>query len=473
MIDRRILFINHDCNLMNQMLLTIRERKLISYGDKIVVGLSGGADSVALLMALNALRDRYSLTLVACHVNHKIRHESAECDQRFVEELCASMHIECHVKEAYVEELAKEWGVGTEEAGRKVRYDFFNEIAGENGKIATAHHMNDNVETVLMRFMRGTGLHGLSGIPYKRDNIIRPLLDVSRKEIENFLAEHKCPYVTDETNFEAIYTRNKIRLNLIPEIQREFNSNFVKTLSNNISVYQEEDDFMNQSARKIIDKYFSFDALEGTEEASIQIKKDVFKKEHIAVIKRSLLMTVKESFGVDLNSDGINHIIELGNEILHKNGKSFHLGNDLIVSSRDDNLIIMKDFKVLKNLSVYEVPFTSNGIIELKGLKIKYERVYDADVVNNENVFYLPIKWFDSTLRFRTRRDGDIVSITPYMNKKLKKLFIDKKIPSYQKDNYWLLVSGENTVLWVPTLFGSRLKQNLRTGAFIRFEIVE
>jgi tRNA(Ile)-lysidine synthase len=228
-------------NLVRKMINTIEQHNMIQANDRVIVGVSGGADSVALLRALRAVQSNYNLTLIVCHVNHKIRPGAAERDQKFVEELCRELGVECHVKEAHVETLAKEWNMSDEEAGRKVRYDFFNETAGVYGKIATAHNKNDNAETVMMRFMRGTGLHGLTGIPYQRDNIIRPILDISRDEIEEYLEEIGQTHITDETNLQPIYTRNKIRLNLIPEIQREFNPNFVETLTNNISTYRDED----------------------------------------------------------------------------------------------------------------------------------------------------------------------------------------------------------------------------------------
>jgi tRNA(Ile)-lysidine synthase len=451
--------------LIEKMLKTISQHNLISNGDRIVVGLSGGADSVALLRALLSLRSAFNLTLVACHVNHKLRSGTAERDQRWVLELCSSIGVECHVKEAQVEALAKEWNISVEEAGRRIRYDFFNEIAGVNGKIATAHHMNDNVETVLMRFMRGTGLHGLTGIPYQRDNIIRPLLEVSRQEIEDYLAENNCSYVTDETNFEPVYTRNKIRLNLIPEIQREFNPNFVDSLSNNVSIYREEDDFMTQTAQEAVKKYFVL----GTN--MFAIDRCFYKHEHIAIVKRSIMIAAKTVLGVDLSSQAVNTIVSAFDK---PRGKFFNIGDELIVLTELSSVNVgMKDeFNPKINTSEFNVDLNTNGSIQLGNITIKYERVHASDVVNNENVFYFPIVDSNETLKFRTRRDGDVVIINPLMRKKLKKFFVDKKIPSYEKDKYWLLVNEDNNILWIPKLFGSRLKESQRTGEFMKFEIL-
>lgn len=448
--------------LIEKMLKTISQHNLISSGDRIVVGLSGGADSVALLTALLALRDAFNLTLIACHINHKIRSGTAERDQRFVEDLCSTLGVECHVKEAQVEALAKEWGLSVEEAGRRVRYDFFHEIAGKDGKIATAHHMNDNVETVLMRFMRGTGLHGLTGIPYRRDNIIRPLLDVSRDEIEKFLRENNISHITDESNFETIYTRNKIRLSLIPEIQREFNPNFLETLTNNIGVYREENDFIVQSASKIIPLYFK----ENKEE--IEISKEIVEREHPAIIKRAVLMTMKKVFSIEPSSQVVKNINSL---LVKPSGTSFTINDELIAIANYKTVVIRKNTVVEKDDNEIVVDINSD-VVQIDKMNIKIERVTAENVVNNANVFYLPIQSCSSPLIFRTRRDGDVIVIAHNIKKKLKKFFIDSKIPAYERDKYWCLVDENNEVVWIPTLFGSRLEKSKRCGEFWRFEVL-
>lgn len=448
--------------LIEKMLKTISQHNLISSGDRIVVGLSGGADSVALLTALLALRDAFNLTIIACHVNHKIRSGTAERDQKFVENLCSTLGVECHVKEAQVEALAKEWGLSVEEAGRRVRYDFFNEIAGETGKIATAHHMNDNVETVLMRFMRGTGLHGLTGIPYRRDNIIRPLLNISRSEIEEFLRENNISHITDESNFETIYTRNKIRLNLIPEIQRKFNSNFLETLTNNIGVYREEDDFIFQSASKIIPVYFK----ESNDE--VEISKEIIEKEHVAVIKRAILMIMKKVFNIEPSSQVVKNINSL---LVKPSGTSFTINDELIAIANYKTVVIRKNTVVEKDDNEIIVDVNSDSV-QVGELNIKIERVTAENVVNNSNVFYLPVQNCSSPLIFRTRRDGDVIVIAHGMKKKLKKFFIDQKVPAYERDKYWMLVDENKEVFWIPRLFGSRLEESKRCGEFVRFEVL-
>jgi tRNA(Ile)-lysidine synthase len=452
-------------SLIRQMLKTVQQHNLITNGDRIVVGVSGGADSVSLLRALCALRDVYNLTLITCHVNHKIRPGAAERDQRFVEDLCHNLGVECHVKEVYVESLAREWGISDEEAGRRVRYDFFNEIAGPNGKIATAHNRNDNAETVMMRFMRGTGLHGLTGIPYRRDNIIRPILDVSRNEIEEYLEEIGQAYITDETNLQPIYTRNKIRLNLIPEIQKEFNPNFVDTLANNISNYRDEDDFMLQCARDTIKKYFEIES-----DKKIWISKDMIEHEHVAIIKRAIRVAFANVFGVDLSAQAVGNIVDL---MKRQNGVKMTIIDDIVASVQYSGIMIQEgsDDKMMVEFNL-STDVDNPVVFHTNNISVRYEIVNADNVVNNSTTFYYPINLCKNGFKFRTRRDGDVLAIAPGIRKKLKKFFIDQKVDAVNRDCYWLLVNEHNEIVWIPGLFGSRLKDGDRHGEFVKFTII-
>lgn len=456
---------NNNKTLIKKMLTTIEQHKMIKNGDKIVVGVSGGADSVALLRALDAVKTAYNLTLIVCHVNHKIRPGAAERDQKFVEDLCAELGVECHVKEANVEALAKEWDMSDEEAGRRVRYDFFNEIAGSNGKIATAHNKNDNAETVMMRFMRGTGLHGLTGIPYRRGNIIRPILDIARDEIEAYLAEINQTHITDETNLEPIYTRNKVRLNLIPYIQNEFNPNFIDTLANNIANYRDEDDFMTQQANRVVKE--NFDISDG----KIWFAKDILKKEHVAVVKRAIRSAFVVAFDTELSSQSVNNIVVLLNK---RSGTRMTIVDDIVASVQYSGVAIQNGSpdKIMCEFKIGTDLVERSGFLNTNNMTIGY-RLRNADgVVNNANEFYCPIHMCKNGFTLRTRRDGDVVFVAPGIRKKLKKFFIDNKIDAARRDEYWLLVNENNEVVWIPGLFGSRLKDEDRSGEFVKFEIV-
>ena len=228
--------------LKKRFIETLTEYELIDKGDHIVIGLSGGPDSVCLFDLLLNVADEMELTIHPVHVNHKFRPGAAEEDQAYVEELCRSRGLECKSFVVDCNALAAETGMTSEEAGRKARYDAFYdtamEILEEDGtvsvKIAVAQNANDQAETILFRLLRGTGTDGLAGIAYKRYErgicVIRPLLDFYRDEIEAYCEEKGLGPVTDHTNNEAIYARNRIRLDLLPYLESKYNENIQETL---------------------------------------------------------------------------------------------------------------------------------------------------------------------------------------------------------------------------------------------------
>jgi len=219
--------------LEDKVLNTIKRYEQIKSGDTIVVGVSGGPDSICLLNVLKNLQNELKINIVVAHINHMIRKE-ADSETVFVQDFCEQRDIKCFVKKADVLQIAKEKKLGTEEVGRKIRYDFFEEVKNLVGgnKIATAHNANDNAETVLMNFLRGSGSTGLKGIEPIRDNkLIRPIIECTRQEIEQYCNEKGLNPKYDKTNQENIYTRNKIRNMLIPYIQENFNPNIIETIN--------------------------------------------------------------------------------------------------------------------------------------------------------------------------------------------------------------------------------------------------
>ena len=219
--------------LEDKVLNTIKRYEQIKSGGTIVVGVSGGPDSICLLNVLKNLQNELKINIVVAHINHMIRKE-ADSETEFVQDFCEQRDIKCFVKKADVLQIAKEKKLGTEEVGRKIRYDFFEEVKNLVGgnKIATAHNANDNAETVLMNFLRGSGSTGLKGIEPIRDNkLIRPIIECTRQEIEQYCNEKGLNPKYDKTNQENIYTRNKIRNMLIPYIQENFNPNIIETIN--------------------------------------------------------------------------------------------------------------------------------------------------------------------------------------------------------------------------------------------------
>lgn len=297
--------------LEEKVLNTIKKYELIKNGDSIVVGVSGGPDSMALINVLNNIKEQLAIKIFVAHINHMLREEAGE-DAEFVKAYCDSKEIECYIKSIDVQEKAEKLKVSTELAGRDARYSFFSQIAKKVGanKIATAHTANDNAETVLMNLMRGSGTSGLKGIEKIRDGkFIRPIIECTRKEIEEYCTKDELNPRYDKTNKENVYTRNKIRNVLIPYIEREFNPNIVESLNRLSTIAKKEDDFLNKIVENGFDKLnITADNLEkNTSENSnviiLNLKK--FNELDYVIKSRMIIYTISKLLG---SSQGIEKI---------------------------------------------------------------------------------------------------------------------------------------------------------------------
>lgn len=235
----------------------ILQNELIKDNDKIVLGVSGGPDSIFLLHVLDKIRGEKQIQfdIVISHINHGIR-EEAISDQKFVENLSKKLGYECYSLIVNVAKIAKEQKISEEECGRNIRYEFFNKILKKTGanKIAVAHNKTDNVETVLMNFIRGAGISGMKGMDFKTNNIIRPMLNIKKNEILEYLKENNIEYVIDKTNSENIYTRNKIRNDLIKKIENEYNPNFLDTVTRMIDINKQDLELLEEYTKKEYEK---------------------------------------------------------------------------------------------------------------------------------------------------------------------------------------------------------------------------
>ena len=282
---------------------TIKKYKLIENGDKIILAVSGGPDSISMLDILYKIQqsEKIDFKIVVGHVNHMIRKEATD-DANYVQKICKERNIEFYLKSIDVKKIANNNKIGTEEAGRKERYKFFDELAKKTNanKIAIAHNKNDNVETVFMHILRGTGINGLKGIEPKRGKYIRPLIECERKEIEEYCEENNLEPRIDKTNFENIYTRNKIRNVVIPYVQKEFNQNIIQTIDRLSKLVIEEEEYMDKQVKKVFNDLLLF---EGEKEIQIDLKK--FNNLEKVIKSRLILYTITRIFG---SSEGIEKI---------------------------------------------------------------------------------------------------------------------------------------------------------------------
>lgn len=323
----------------DKILETISKYNMIKSGEKVVVAVSGGPDSMALLNALINLKEKLQCELIVAHVNHMIR-SVADSETEYVKEFCKSKGIECLVKKVDVISLANEKKIGTEEAGRIVRYEFFDEVLNKVNadKIAIAHNANDNAETVLMNVLRGSGISGLKGIEPIRDNkFIRPLIEIERADIEKYCEEKTLNPKFDESNKDNTYTRNKIRNVLIPFLKEEFNPSVVEGLNRLSDLASQE----NKYIEEIVSKEYA-NILVSTDSEKIVLKLKEFNALDEFIKGRIILLCVFNLFGSTkgIEKKHIEDIIKLcernvGNKYLtpNKNVK-FFVGQGNIVITR-------------------------------------------------------------------------------------------------------------------------------------------
>ena len=455
-------------NIYQRILQTVTENHMIAYGDTVIAGVSGGADSMCLLHFLASLREKWNIALTVAHINHNLRGEEAYRDQKSVEEFCRTHHIRCEVLSADVHRIAEENGESCEECGRRIRYAFFRQLCGDNGKIATAHTLSDSVETVLFHIARGTGLQGLLGIPKVRDNIIRPLSDISRSQVEQYCADNAVPYVTDSTNLTNDYNRNKIRNSVIP-VMKEINPSFavaVKRLSATAKNYLS---LTEDLAEEVIHKsqikqnniiVYRCDSLNDCHKTvrrqailSVMQKEGchTYEEKHILLIEKAV---AEKGGGVDLPQ---NFCAVVRQGILRVYQKQEYQEFMAVFPKENCEFIINQQKIIVKFMTKEE--FDENVSVH----KFLFKNALDCDIIHSETF----IRTRKSTDRFRQKNRG--------VEKSVKRLFSETKIP-LDRRNHILLVANGNEVLWIDG-FGvsekAAIRPTTRKVALINVERVE
>lgn len=319
-----------------KVLKTIKKYNLIESGDKIVLAVSGGPDSISMLNILNNIKTRkiIDFEIVVAHINHMIRKEAKE-DEEYVKNYCMKNNIDFYSKSIDVIKLANNNKIGTEEMGRIVRYEFFDEVLEKtnSNKIAIAHNKNDKAETIIMNILRGSGITGLKGIDVKNGKYIRPLIECERVEIENYCKKEELNPRIDKTNFENTYTRNKIRNIVIPYIKEEFNPNIIETLNRLSEVVVDEESYIETQISKI---YKELVDLESEKEIILDLKK--FNIQEKVIKSRIIIYTITRLFGT---SKGIGkvHIEDIIS--LCKN----NIGNKYLTPNKNIKILI-KNHKI-------------------------------------------------------------------------------------------------------------------------------
>ncbi|MCC0633096.1 tRNA lysidine(34) synthetase TilS [Clostridioides sp. ZZV15-6388] len=433
--------------IFDKVLSTINKHNLIQKGDKIVLGLSGGPDSVCLLHVLNRLKKDFNIEIYAAHLNHQIRGIEAQKDALYVSKLCEDMGIVFFVKSINVPKYCENEGLSLEEGARKLRYEMFYEIKDKikANKIAIGHNLNDQAETVMMRIMRGTGLKGLKGIDYIRDNcIIRPILDVERIDIEEYCKAYNLNPRIDKTNLENIYTRNKIRLDLLPYMKDNFNSNVIESIVRMSNSLKSDNDYIEKEAEA------KFREVSNIKEKSfVDINLEAFICLHDAIKVRVLRNSIKHILG-DTNFVDQKHIEDIMSlESDSKVNKMITLPRNIFVYRKKESIILTNEEIVSEEIEFYyNIP--SNGFIKIKELK----QIIETQVMSIDR--YKSMKLDNSSKGFdfnkvkggiviRSRRQGDKIKLA-MGSKKVKDLFIDLKIPREERCKIPIITDSEGII---------------------------
>ena len=433
--------------IVDRVRSTINKYNLLEKGDKVVLGLSGGPDSVCLLHILKQLEKEYDISIYAAHLNHQIRGIEAQKDVMYISQLCDSLGVKFFVKSINVPSYCEENRLSLEEGARKLRYEMFYEIMQKtkSNKIAIGHNLNDQAETILMRMMRGTGLQGLKGIEYKRDNtIIRPILDIERSAIEQYCKKFNLNPRIDSTNLESIYTRNKIRLELIPYMQEKFNTNVIESIcrmGNNLKL---DNDYIEQEGNKYFNEISKLN-----ENESVEINLNKYLNLHKAIKSRIIRNSIKYILG-DTNFIDQKHIEDIFDlEEDNKINKKLILPRGLFVYRNENNILFTNKEITYEELE-YKHNVPKDGVIKIKETGVFIETHTMSierfkGMKSDKSSIGLDLDKLKGGLIVRNRESGDKIKLAGG-SKKLKSLFIDLKIPREERSKIPVLVDDNDIV---------------------------
>jgi len=422
---------------------TIKRYNMIEEGDTVVAGISGGADSVCMLLNLIEYKKKTDFELKVVHINHLIRKEAAK-DAEFVRKLCDEFGIEFILYEEEVEKMAESLGISTEEAGRKIRYERFNEQLTGKGKIAVAHNSNDVAETVLFNIFRGTGPEGLASLEPVNGRIIRPMLEVTRQEIEEYLKLNGRDHVHDATNDTDMYARNKIRNNILPYVEREIVSNATGHIA-----------ALSEKMRLVRHYIEARTAEEWDRTAKIENGKVSFDINCLdaedELIRQELILLALEKLTDGRKDIGEVHVRNILSLLKKEGNKKADLPYGLEAKRVYDELIIGPEEEAGAVFTEYEL--SDGSVCALPDGKTLRVRFFDRDT-EQEIPQKTYTKWFDydkisNCVKLRSRQTGDYLTVNSlFAHKSLKEYMINCKIPKQERDRIPLIADGDH-IMWV------------------------
>ena len=462
--------------LFDRVKRTIDRYHLLEKGDRLIVGVSGGVDSMVLLHLLNACRETFDLSLIVAHINHGFRPEESEREAELVQKESARFHLPFEYGRFNVREFRKLGGLSPQDAARRIRFHFFYDLLRKHHaqKIALGHNADDQVETVLLRLIRGSGLRGLKGIlPIREGKVIRPLLEVWREEIDSFALGKKIPFLCDSSNLKNDYLRNRIRLSLIPFIEGEYQPHFKETLLRTSKILREEDDYLEKEAEEAYQKVIheAKDAL-------------AFNFSEYQTLHRAIQWRVVKKISEKILGSG--KVMEDGGEAefhkihqnLHQSSPSFliELSHGFWVEKRYDLVLFGKG--EVKPSSPFEVELISPGhtIVEEIGKEVVIEetdRGQFGDYSGPPDTALMDYESLRFPLKMRNFRPGDrFCPLGVKGSQKLKDFFIDHKVPKFERPRVPLLISEEMIAWIVGYRIDERVKITERTRKVLKVKVV-
>ncbi|MGN0622240.1 MAG: tRNA lysidine(34) synthetase TilS [Porcipelethomonas sp.] len=430
--------------LTDRIINTISTYSMLEGCNKLTAALSGGADSVCLLRILHEICPRYGVSLDAIHINHEIRGEESDRDEDFCRRLCEKLDIPFTAVRYDVPGYAKEKKLSIEEAAREIRYEIFSSHMHKNGKIATAHTASDNAETVLINLVRGTGLKGLAGIPPVRDKFIRPLIEITRNDVEAYLKSIDQDFITDSTNLSLDYTRNKIRHIVIPALT-EINSSFVSTVSSESGIISDENEYIEKHAEEVFEKCFENGRLRGL-------------SGYPPVIVNRCVMKFLKSEKIPVNHERIKAVADIA-----VNGGKINVSSGTYVICRKDILYISRNENTCCELSV-PLETGENTIFPSKKL-LAFEGENGTVCMDHDKI--------KGRMILRNRRFGDKIQLAGRnFNSSVKKL-LNEKIPGYERP-YIHFIEDEEGLIFIENIgIAERVKVTEKTDRFFSVTIEE
>ncbi|MBO5318639.1 MAG: tRNA lysidine(34) synthetase TilS [Ruminococcus sp.] len=434
----------------------IEENNMLSSGDTVVCGLSGGADSVCLLLVLNELSQQLGITVEAIHVNHSLRGAESDRDESFCKCLCEKYGIRFTAERVDVNAFAQMHSLSCEEAARKLRYEIFSAYS-QRKKIATAHNANDNLETIILNLARGSGLKGLTGIPPIRGNIVRPLLEVNRCEIEDFLKSRNQDFVTDSTNLTEDYTRNKIRHRIIPMLE-EINSSVVKTTVRSSETLRDENSFITDSVREAAKKCRSGNSFTGLE------------KYHKVIRRRCIAELLSEN-GLPYSNDRLTEC----DRILCNGGKIDLNGTFYFISDGKTVGITIIDNKkthteISSELIIGENSIFPDIILECRIVNCDNLRKI-KNVHKNLTFYYLDYDKIFGRAVIRNRRFGDKIQLCGRNFTSSVKKLINEKVSAELRNTLHFIEDEKGTIFAEAIGVADRVRPDESTVRLLEINI--